>query len=234
MSKIFFIEDDFSLRRDIQELLENQGETVITASGYQEALHMIINHEEADLYLIDVMLFDGSGFTLCEKIRQRNNKPIIFLTARSDEDSIVRGLNLGADDYITKPFRIRELLSRIQANLRREKRMYTNLLYSGDLMLDKKAELIYKSGKVLNLSKIEYKLICFFMEHPGIVLKRECILENIWDNNGKYVEDNTLSVAMSRLRHKLGDYQGNSYWEVVWGIGYRYLLPVHNQKPTEI
>ncbi len=122
MSKIFVIEDDFSLRRDIQELLEKQGETIITASGYQEAIQMILNKEEADLYLIDVMLSDGSGFELCEKIRQRNNKPILFLTACSDENSIVKGLNLGADDYITKPFRVRELLSRIQANLRREKR----------------------------------------------------------------------------------------------------------------
>lgn len=232
MSKIFVIEDDFTLRREIQELLEKQGETIITASGYQEALQMIINKEETDLYLIDVMLSDGSGFELCEKIRQRNNKPILFLTACSDEDSIVKGLNLGADDYITKPFRVRELLSRIQANLRRGKRETTTALYSGELMLDKEAELIYRKEKVLKLSKIEYKLLVFLLEHPGIVLKREQLLENIWDEEGKFVEDNTLSVAMSRLRRKVGDYQGCSYWEVVWGIGYRYLLPVQNTPPV--
>ena len=226
MSRILLVEDDLRLRQDIQELLEKQGYTVVTVEGYQAALQMVLNREPVDLYLVDVMLPDGDGFALCGKIRERDGSPLLFLTACSDEESIVRGLNLGADDYVTKPFRTRELLSRIQANLRRTMVRHDGCLYSGELVLDRDAQTVYRGGEPLKLSKTEYRLMVFLMENPGIVLKRELILQHIWDGEGRFVEDNTLSVVMSRLRRKVGEYQGSPYWEVVWGIGYRYLLQV--------
>lgn len=226
MSVILVVEDDPCLRQEIGGLLEKQGNTVKTASGYQEALQMILNRELIDLYLVDVMLPDGDGFSLCKRIRERDTGPILFLTACSDEESVVRGLELGADDYVVKPFRVRELLSRIQANLRRPQMQQGRYLYSGELLLDKEDEMVYRQGEPLKLSKLEYRLLEFMLNHVGIVLKRECILENIWDGEGHFVEDNTLSVSMSRLRRKIGTYQDGPYWEVVWGVGYRYLLPV--------
>ncbi len=226
MSIILVVEDDPCLRQEIGDLLKKEGNTVKTASGYQEALQIVLNRELIDLYLVDVMLPDGDGFSLCERIRERNTCPILFLTACSDEESVVKGLELGADDYVVKPFRVRELLSRIQANLRRPQMQQGRYLYSGELVLDKEEEMVYRQGEALKLSKQEYRLLEYMMLYPGIVLKRECILENIWDDEGRFVEDNTLSVSMSRLRRKIGTYQDASYWEVVWGVGYRYLLPV--------
>lgn len=234
MSIILVVEDDCCLRREIGDLLEKQGITVRKACGYQEALELVLKRELFDLYLVDVMLPDGDGFSLCEKIRERDTNPILFLTACSDEESVVRGLELGADDYIVKPFRVRELLSRIQANLRRPAMQQGRYLYSGDLMLDKKEELVYRQGESLKLSKLEYRLLEYMMDWPGIVLKRERILENIWDSEGRFVEDNTLSVSMSRLRRKIGKYQDAPYWEVVWGVGYRYLLPVRISAVKEL
>lgn len=220
------VEDDFQLRQDIRELLEKQGETVVTAENYKAALQLVLNREPVDLYLVDVMLPDGDGFALCGKIRERDANPILFLTACSDEESVVKGLNLGADDYVTKPFRTAELLSRIRANLRRMKIRDDGYLYSGGLVLDRQAETVYREGELLKLSKMEYKLLVFLLNHPGMILRREQILEHIWDEDGRFVEDNTLSVVMSRLRRKVGEYNGDPYWEVVWGIGYRYLLQV--------
>lgn len=226
VSIILVVEDDRCLSQEIGDLLKQQGMMVKKASGYQEALQWVLNREQIDLYLVDVMLPDGDGFSLCEKIRERDTNPILFLTACSDEESVVRGLESGADDYIVKPFRVRELLSRIQANLRREEMRQGRYLYSGDLYLDKEEALVYRQGESLKLSKLEYRLLEYMMNHPGIVLKREQILENIWDGEGRFVEDNTLSVSISRLRRKVGIYQDKPYWEVVWGVGYRYLLPV--------
>lgn len=226
VSIILVVEDDRCLCQEMGDLLEQQGMTVKKASGYQEAIQRILTRERIDLYLVDVMLPDGDGFSLCEKIRERDTNPILFLTACSDEESVVRGLESGADDYIVKPFRVRELLSRIQANLRREAMQQGRYLYSGDLSLDKEKVLVYRQEEPLKLSKLEYRLLEYMLNHPGIVLKRERILEYIWDGEGRYVEDNTLSVSMSRLRRKVGMYQDAPYWEVVWGVGYRYLLPV--------
>ena len=226
MSIILVVEDDSCLRQEMEDLLKKEGNTVKTASGYQEALQMVLNRELIDLYLVDVMLPDGDGFSLCERIRERNTCPILFLTACSDEESVVKGLELGADDYVVKPFRVRELLSRIQANLRRPQMPQGRYLYSGQLLLDREEEIVYRQGEALKLSRQEYRLLEYMMHHPGIVLKRECILEQIWDDEGHFVEDNTLSVSMSRLRRKIGTYQDAPYWEVVWGVGYRYLPPV--------
>ena len=158
MSIILVVEDDPCLRQEIEELLKKEGNIVKTASGYQEALQMVLNRELIDLYLVDVMLPDGDGFSLCERIRERNTCPILFLTACSDEESVVKGLELGADDYVVKPFRVRELLSRIQANLRRPRMQQGRYLYSGELVLDNEEEKVYRQGEALKLSKQEYRL----------------------------------------------------------------------------
>lgn len=234
MSKIVIVEDDFRLRQDIREVLEQQGETVLTAENYQNALQLSLGEEQIDLYLVDVMLPDGDGFGLCRKLRERTQAPILFLTACSDEESVVKGLEEGGDDYITKPFRVRELLSRIHANLRRNQREQGIYLYSGDLMVDRQEEQVYHQGKRLKLSPLEYRLLLMLLEHPGRVLRREQILDTVWDEEGRFVEDNTLSVSMSRLRRKVGQYQGNPYWEVVWGVGYRYLISVQSRTQKDI
>lgn len=234
MSKIVIVEDDFRLRQDIREVLEQQGEIVLSAENYQNALQLSLREGQIDLYLVDVMLPDGDGFTLCRKLRERTQAPILFLTACSDEESVVKGLEEGGDDYITKPFRVRELLSRIHANLRRNRREEGNYLYSGDLMVDRQEEQVYHQGERLKLSPLEYRLLLMLLEHPGRVLKREQILDTVWDEEERFVEDNTLSVSMSRLRRKVGQYQDDPYWEVVWGVGYRYLLPVESRTRKDI
>lgn len=238
---ILLVEDDAILRRDMEEILRQNGYLVHCVKNFQEAEQILQESnmfpavraglpEQVDLFLIDVMLPDGSGFSLCERIRREWDTPIIFLTACSDEESVVRGLNMGGDDYVTKPFRVAELLSRISANLRRSGGG-KKILQSGDLKLCRDSQtLLRREGEAWNevrLSKVEWMLLEYLMLHSGRVLKREQILAHIWDEQGNFVEDNTLSVTMSRLRKKIGAYDGNRpYWEVVWGVGYRYVADV--------
>jgi len=237
---ILLVEDDGILRRDMKEILTQNGYLVQCASSFREAEEILLPssmlpgvsvglQERVDLFLIDVMLPDGSGFALCERIRREWDTPIIFLTACSDEESVVRGLNIGGDDYVTKPFRVAELMSRISANLRRSAGG-KKVLYSGNLKLCRDSHILLgrvgKEWEEIRLSKVEWMLLEYLMLHSGRVLKREQILAHIWDEKGNFVEDNTLSVTMSRLRKKIGKYGGRPYWEVVWGVGYRYLADV--------
>lgn len=237
---ILLVEDDQILRRDMREILSQNGYRVHCADNYRETEQILWESsmlpevraglpEQVDLFLIDVMLPDGSGFSLCERIRQEWDTPIIFLTACSDEESVVRGLNMGGDDYVTKPFRVAELLSRISANLRRSSGG-KKILQSGDLKLCRDSQiLLRREGETWNkvgLSKVEWMLLEYLMLHRGKVLRREQILAHIWDEQGNYVEDNTLSVTMSRLKKKIGAFGGQPYWEVVWGVGYRYVADV--------
>lgn len=223
MSKILIVEDEPRLRRSIRELLTRHGYEVLTASGCAEAVQLGRSAAEVDLYLVDVWLPDGDGFEACRRIRKYSTKPILFLTACDDEESVVRGLDIGADDYITKPFRTAELLSRIQANLRRQTmERQADMLRSGEILLDRAQEKAYKDGKDMALGKIEYQLLQMLMSHAGNILKREQLLEELWDSAGNYVEDNTLSVNMSRLRGKIGQ----EYIETMRGVGYRFAKPV--------
>ena len=237
---IFLVEDDKVLRREMEEILIQNGYRIYCAGDFQEAEHILEENrmlsdisaglpEKVELFLIDVMLPDGNGFSLCERIRREWDTPIIFLTACSDEESVVRGLNMGGDDYVTKPFRVAELLSRISANLRRCGGK-NKILQSGDLRLCQDSHvLLHRDGEVwseVKLSKVEWLLLEYLMLHSGRVLKREQILAYIWDEQGNFVEDNTLSVTLSRLRKKIGEYENKPYWEVVWGVGYRYVAEV--------
>ena len=177
----------------------------------------------AKLYLLDVMLPDGSGFDLCTYIREelRSEAPIIFLTALDDEDSVVKGLSLGGNDYLGKPFRVRELMARVGAHLNRYHKS-SETYRAGDLVYDKAAGRVFKCGQELELRRNELKLLGFFTENPGILIPRQRLLELMWDIDGEFVDDNTLSVEISRLRKKLGRCKDKEYIDTVRGIGYRW------------
>lgn len=223
MEKILIVEDEPCLRKQIKELLCQNGYDAVTASGQSEAMHLFYQDGAIDLFLVDICLMDGDGFSLCESIRRQSVKPVLFLTACDEETSIVKGLNLGGDDYIVKPFRAAELVSRIRANLRRrEASCAVKVLKSGDLTLDLEGCMVYEQGEDLHLGAVEYQLLLLLMENAGRIVRRERLLERLWDACGKYAEDNTLSVHMSRLRKKTKA----QYIETIRGFGYRFFKPV--------
>ena len=224
MSKILVVEDDAYLRRDLNESLIKNEYDVITASSVGEACCYIRNEVEIDLYLLDVWLPDGDGFEVCREIRKHNQKPVIFLTACDDEENVIKGLNMGGDDYVFKPFRMGELLSRIAANLRRTK-IFEDKCYlqSENFKLDFKQGVLLKGNSILSLTPMEYRIMEKLMENGERIVKREQLLEALWDSEGNFVEDNTLSVSVSRLRNKLG---GN-YIETIRGFGYRFIEKVY-------
>ena len=207
--KLLVVEDEIYLQRQIKAMLTERGYEVETASSRAEAVQYILNDTGISLYLLDIWLPDGDGFDLCRLIRQKNMKPVIFLTACDDEESVVKGLNLGGDDYVSKPFRTAELLSRIQANLRRNENPPSAVMKSGQIRVDTHASTVQKDGSGVSLSSIEYRLLVVLMER-------------LWDAWGQEIEDNTLSVNISRLRRKIG----SEYIETIRGFGYRFAKPV--------
>lgn len=217
--RILILEDDFYLRRNLKAILEKNEYCVVDVATVAEAISAIQCTKEIDLYLLDIWVSDGEGFTVCKEIRKRNEKPIIFLTVCESEDFVVKGLNLGADDYVIKPFRTNELLSRIQANLRRmEKKQTANGMWCEDLFVDVTQGIVKKNGELLTITAMEYRLLELLMQNSEHIVKRETILAYLWEYAGYAVEDNTLSVAVSRLRSKIG----NSYIETIRGFGYRF------------
>ena len=194
------------------------------AATVAEAVHYIDTDEGIELYLIDVWLPDGEGFIVCEKIRKHNLKPIIFLSVCDDEEYIIKGLNIGGDDYVIKPFRTRELISRIEANLRRfKKKEVENILKSDHIIVDLTAKTVTKDGTIVKLTPIEYLLLVKLMENAERIVKREQLHMCLWDSFGDEVEDNTLSVNISRLRSKIGV----DYIETIRGFGYRYTQKIN-------
>lgn len=230
MNRILLVEDDFYLAKNIRLLLEKEGYEVITA-GNTAIARQIIDCEQLDLALIDVMLPDGNGFELCEYIRNKKQFPIIMISAKDDEDSIVRGLETGADDYVTKPFKPKELISRVRANLRRvEYKSNTRIYFCESLEIDIDKRVVRKAGEELVLRNLEYRLLEIFVKNAGIVLKRDVLLAQIWDVDGNFIEDNTLSVSIKRLRQKLGDKEdGASYIDTIRGVGYRWNSAVNER-----
>lgn len=221
--KILIVEDEPYLRRQIRDLLTQKGYIAETAASRAEAVSRILNEDDISLYLLDVWLPDGDGFELCSMIRTKNLWPVIFLTACDDEESVVRGLETGGDDYIVKPFRTAELLARIRANLRRrDDRTASAVWRCGDIRVDLDANEVYKGEEKLNLSAVEYKLLLALMENGERIVRRETLMEYLWDRWGQEIEDNTLSVTISRLRRKIGA----EYIETIRGFGYRLKGPV--------
>ena len=218
--KIAIIEDDRSLRDSLCELFSGEGYETDTAPSLREARAL----EEADLWLVDLMLPDGSGIDFVREKRKTSTMPILILTALDGEDSIIAGLKAGADDYIVKPFRAGELLARVDANLRRVLPERYELV-SGELSYSFPDEHIRLRGEELNLRAMERRLLRLLLESRGRLLTRDYLLYQLWDRDENYVDENTLSVLVSRLRKEIGSFQGLDYIETVRGTGYRWRLP---------
>ena len=224
MKRIFFVEDDLSLISGLTFAIKKQGYEVTVARTSLEAENLWANGNY-DLVILDVSLPDGSGFDLCRKIRRSSKVPIMFLTAADEETDIIMGLDIGADDYITKPFKLAVFLSRINALLRRSDnfcQMDEKLSSNGITVFLLKGE-GYKNGEPLDLTSSEYRLLCLFMENPGAVLSPEQILGSLWDCSENFIDNKTLSVYIRRLRMKIEDNPGAPRKIVtVRGMGYKW------------
>ena len=209
MSRILLLEDDLSLINGLSFAFKKQGFESRIARTLKEA-ESLWTEGKYDLLVLDVSLPDGSGFTFCEKLRLTSKVPIIFLTASDEETSIIMGLDIGGDDYITKPFKLGVLISRINALLRRANSFQTadtELQSNGVQVLLLQGQ-AFKNGKRLDLTAVEYKLLCLFMQNPNMVLTKRQILDNLWDCDGNYIDSSTLTVYMRRLRMKIEDNPG--------------------------
>lgn len=219
MDKLLLVEDDATLIRMVRDFLTSDGFQVCAVTG-QTAAQAAMDREKPDLALVDISLAEGNGFGVFSDAKSRGI-PVIFLTASSDEFSVVTGLDMGADDYISKPFRPRELVSRIRNVLRRTKKR-TSIISLGDLTIDTDRGSVHRGGQEVYLSALEYKLLLVFLQHRGQTLTRDRLLEEIWDCAGDFVSDNTLTVYIKRLREKIEpDAQNPRYIRTVRGLGYR-------------
>jgi DNA-binding response OmpR family regulator len=220
MTKILLVEDDGQIASYLGELLRAEGFDTQIAGSKKEASECLLI-QAFDLVLLDVSLLDGNGFSICAEIKKEYEIPVIFLTASGDEYSVVAGLDMGADDYIAKPFRPRELISRIRSVLRRCKKEQ-RILSCGDLKVNVSSATVTKGEKELFLSALEYRLLLLLLQNKGQILTRNQLLEEIWDASGEYVNDNTLSVYMKRLREKIEENpQSPRLLHTIRGIGYR-------------
>lgn len=228
MDKILLVEDDRPLALGFIYTLKKEGFKVLHAINLEQARNLF-NNEDIDLILLDVMLPDGTGYDFCREVREKNvGLPIIFTTACDEESNIVMGLDIGADDYITKPVRLKELISRINANLRKLNREKSNELMgnkieSEGLIIDLLKHSIKKDDEEIVLTLGEYKLLLILMENAPNVMSRNLLLEKLWDVEGDFVEGNTLNVYIKRLREKIEDDLKSPYYiQTVRGIGYKF------------
>lgn len=226
MQKLLLLEDDISLVDGLTYSLNKNGFEIQVARTMKEAEKLLAEHKSFDLLLFDVTLPDGNGFTLCEKLRAAGDQtPIIFLTASDEETSVIRGLDCGGDDYITKPFKLGELCSRIRALLRRSRGRdpEENVLRSGEVVVNLTESRVWLSGECVELTAAEYRLLCLLLKNSGKVLTRGMILDRLWDGAGNFVDDNTLSVYVRRLREKLEkDPSRPEHLKTVRGFGYQW------------
>lgn len=224
MSRLLLVEDDEALALGIEFTLKDEGYEVERAATVMES-KSLISEKEFDLILLDVNLPDGNGYELCKHIRKAKDVPIIFLTALDEEVNVVLGLEIGGDDYITKPFRVKELLSRIKALLRRNSKTSASLskLISEDISLDTKTATFKKSHTEIVLTAQEYKLLLIFMDKPHTILRREDILKELLDGADAYFDENTLSVYIKRIREKIEDDAKNPEYIITQrGLGYKW------------
>ena len=213
--RIFLLEDDAFLREGLSEMLQKEGYITKCASTCGEA-KVLLSGSRFNLIIFDVMLPDGSGLDLCTEIRKADtNIPILFLTASDDEIQIVRGLDAGADDYVTKPFKLQELLSRIRALLRRNSNL---IMKSKDIVINPQNITVMKNGKNIFVTPTEFQILSILIRNNGIIVTRNTLLQNIWDDNNNFIDDNTLSVHISRLREKIGA----EHIVTIRGVGYRW------------
>lgn len=218
---IFLLEDDEAIGIGLTYSLENEGYNVTLAKSVKEA-EKIIDEKEFSLYILDLTLPDGSGYDVCKRIKAKGDLPVIFLTAYDDEVNVIMGFELGADDYISKPFRVKELMLRIKSVMRQ----YSNETSDGiikinNLKINTNEAKVYKNNEEIILTAMEYRLLLILLSNRGKVLSRTALLENIWDVAGDFVEDNTLTVYIKRLRDKIEEDPAKpEFIKTVRGLGY--------------
>ncbi|CDA31211.1 two component transcriptional regulator winged helix family [Clostridium sp. CAG:492] len=218
MKNILLIEDNESILKGLVYSLEQERFKVTTAMTIKDSKNLLESNNIYNLIILDISLPDGSGFDLCKYIKSNYNIPIIFLTAKDEEQDVVQGFDLGADDYIIKPFRIRELISRANNILRRYNNIQTNIITSSNIKIDLDAQRVYKNDDEIVLTALEYKILALLFTNINQTVSREKILDKIWDIAGNYVNDNTLTVYIKRIRAKLSP---NDIIKTIKGIGYR-------------
>jgi DNA-binding response OmpR family regulator len=220
MSKILLVEDDIQLAKNLTLFLSSEGFTVVHAAGQAAGIEAFENGS-FDCVLLDLSLGDGNGFTVCSAIKTASDVPVIFLTASADEACTVAGFEVGADDYISKPFRPRELVARIKNAMRRKSRDAT-VLTCRNITIDPARGIVTKNGSEIYLSALEYRLLLVFISNKGKLLTRDRLSEELWSVSGEYVSDNTMNVYMKRLREKIeDDPQSPSIILTVRGMGYK-------------
>ena len=226
-NRILLLEDDISLVDGLKYSLKRNGFEVDLVRTMKEALSHLPKISTYDLLILDVTLPDGTGFEVCEKVRKQGNPiPIIFLTASDEEVNIIRGLDSGGDDYVTKPFKLGELCSRIRALLRRtgnDNKNNHTVIERGDILIDLLGSRVLLRGRTLDLTSAEYRLLSLLVRNAGRVTTRSSILNELWDSTGDFVDDNTLSVYVRRLREKIeADPSNPQHLTTVRGFGYQW------------
>lgn len=220
MKRIFLVEDGQAIAKNLTLLLRAEGFAVTCASSQREAGDRLAE-AAFDLALIDISLPDGNGFAVCTEVKAAQDIPVIFLTASGDEASVVTGLNMGADDYVVKPFRPRELVARIKSALRKSGRAPA-AFEAGGLSVETASGIVRKNGREVYLSPLEYRLLLIFINSPGCIITRERLLDELWDAAGEFVNNNTLTVYIKRLREKVEDDPADPRLILtVRGTGYR-------------
>ncbi len=232
MKNVLLVEDDMALSIGIEYTLKQENFNVIKVRNLKDAREKF--NSEVELILLDVMLPDGTGYDFCSEVRKESDVPIIFITAYDEEANIVLGLEIGGDDYITKPIRIKEMIARINAVLRRKttikKDLQSKVIISGDIVVDILKIKVFKNSKEIILTPVEYKLLMLLIKSKNNVVTREVILEKIWDVDGEFVDSNTVNVYIKRLREKIEEDSKNSvYIETVRGMGYRWREKVYEK-----
>ena len=222
MTKILIVEDDKNITNTLTYYLQNDGFKIETAKNKNEGIEKI-KEKTYNLILLDITLPDGNGYEIYHELKKEKNTPVIFLTALDEEKDIVKGLDIGADDYITKPFRTRELLSRIKNVLRHTKQEeIEEKIKIGNVEINEAKGIVLKNGKEIELTALEYKILTLLFENRGRIISREQILANIWDENENYVNDNTLTVYIKRIREKIEeDINSPKIIKTIRGLGYK-------------
>lgn len=219
MKKILLVEDNEAIIMGLKYSLEQEGFQIISSSSKKETEQILLN-EKVDIVLLDVTLPDGNGFDICKFIKQKLDIPVIFLTAQDEETSVVVGLDLGADDYVVKPFRTRELISRINSVLRRYDKSIemSNIIQYKNIKIDTNSAKVYKNNQEIIFTSLEYRILLMLFSNQNKLITREELLDKIWDIAGNFVNDNTLTVYIKRIREKLND---DTIIKTVRGLGYR-------------